>query len=176
MWTIYQHTRGLLYLHLGTALHSESCEPMEIYRTLYDNDLAPVWARPQAMFHEEVTPGQKRFTEVGRVRLVPLDDKESHSLDSARQHPVARLHRDVRHYATRYLYELPSGELQAQVTVFRLAPETIGIDASSIGIGHEAGIALVRSVIELARCENRNMQFIVCSESAWLLCQKVGLL
>lgn len=38
---------------LGTARHSESLEPMTVYRALYGEH--GLWVRPAAMFAEEIT-------------------------------------------------------------------------------------------------------------------------
>lgn len=49
---LYRHYKGLLYEVVGTARHSESLEPMTLYRALYGTQ--GLWVRPAAMFHEEV--------------------------------------------------------------------------------------------------------------------------
>lgn len=49
---LYRHYKGLLYEVLGTARHSESLEPMTLYRALYGE--RGLWVRPAAMFNEEV--------------------------------------------------------------------------------------------------------------------------
>jgi hypothetical protein len=48
----YRHYKGLLYEVIGTARHSESLEPMTLYRALYGE--GGLWVRPAAMFIEEV--------------------------------------------------------------------------------------------------------------------------
>lgn len=49
---IYRHFKGDLYLVVGIAKHSETCEEMVVYRALYgDNGL---WVRPKSMFTEKV--------------------------------------------------------------------------------------------------------------------------
>ncbi|MDO9279674.1 MAG: DUF1653 domain-containing protein [Polaromonas sp.] len=50
---LYRHYKGLMYEVLGTARHSESLEPMTLYRALYGE--RGMWVRPAAMFEEEVT-------------------------------------------------------------------------------------------------------------------------
>lgn len=63
----YQHYKGMKYLVLGVAKHSETKEDLVVYVTLYDNDLANLWVRPLSMFLEEVTvDGQKvpRFKKI----------------------------------------------------------------------------------------------------------------
>jgi hypothetical protein len=49
---LYRHYKGLLYEVVGTVRHSESLEPMTLYRALYGDK--GLWVRPAAMFGEEV--------------------------------------------------------------------------------------------------------------------------
>ena len=49
---LYRHYKGLMYEVLGTVRHSESLEPMTLYRALYGDK--GLWVRPAAMFNEEV--------------------------------------------------------------------------------------------------------------------------
>ena len=49
---LYRHYKGLLYEVLGTARHSETLEPLTLYRALYGDK--GLWVRPAAMFNEEV--------------------------------------------------------------------------------------------------------------------------
>ena len=49
---LYRHFKGNLYEVIGTATHSETREPMVVYRALYgEHDL---WVRPAAMWSETV--------------------------------------------------------------------------------------------------------------------------
>lgn len=48
----YRHYKNLPYEVLGTVRHSETLEPMTLYRALY-GDLG-LWVRPAAMFSEKV--------------------------------------------------------------------------------------------------------------------------
>lgn len=50
---IYRHYKDSLYEVLGTAQHSESEEPMVVYRALYGE--YGLWVRPLEMFMETVT-------------------------------------------------------------------------------------------------------------------------
>ena len=50
---IYRHYKGSLYEVMGTAQHSESEEPLVVYRALYGD--YGLWVRPLAMFTESVT-------------------------------------------------------------------------------------------------------------------------
>lgn len=62
----YRHFKGNLYEVIGTASHSETLEPMVVYRALYgDGDL---WVRPAAMWTEWVDREDyhgPRFVRVG---------------------------------------------------------------------------------------------------------------
>jgi hypothetical protein len=49
---IYRHYKNLMYEVLGTVRHSETLEPMTLYRALYGE--RGLWVRPAAMFEEEV--------------------------------------------------------------------------------------------------------------------------
>ena len=48
----YRHYKGGLYEVVDTVRHSESLEPMTLYRALYGEQ--GLWVRPAAMFLEEV--------------------------------------------------------------------------------------------------------------------------
>ena len=48
----YKHYKGMLYDVLGTVRHSETLEPMTLYRALYGSH--GLWVRPAAMFLERV--------------------------------------------------------------------------------------------------------------------------
>lgn len=59
----YRHYKGMLYEVLDTVRHSETLEPMTLYRALYGEQ--GLWVRPAAMFNEEVEiegVRQPRFT------------------------------------------------------------------------------------------------------------------
>ncbi|MES2191876.1 MAG: DUF1653 domain-containing protein [Pseudomonadota bacterium] len=61
----YRHYKGMLYDVVGTVRHSESLEPMTLYRALYGEH--GLWVRPAAMFNEAVVIDgvqQPRFTKV----------------------------------------------------------------------------------------------------------------
>ena len=49
---LYRHYKGGQYEVIGTARHSETLEPMTIYRALYGAH--GLWVRPAAMFAETV--------------------------------------------------------------------------------------------------------------------------
>ena len=49
----YRHYKGGAYEVIGVARHSETHEPMVVYRPLYN--ASGWWVRPHAMFFETVT-------------------------------------------------------------------------------------------------------------------------
>ena len=62
---LYRHYKGMLYDVVGTVRHSETLEPMTLYRALYGEQC--LWVRPAAMFNEEVVIDgvrQPRFAKV----------------------------------------------------------------------------------------------------------------
>lgn len=62
---LYRHYKGGLYEVIDTVRHSESLEPMTLYRALYGQ--RGLWVRPAAMFMERVTidgVAQARFQAV----------------------------------------------------------------------------------------------------------------
>jgi hypothetical protein len=48
----YRHYKGREYRVLGIARHSETLEPLVVYRALYGEQ--GLWVRPAAMFTEQV--------------------------------------------------------------------------------------------------------------------------
>ena len=59
----YRHYKGMLYEVIATVRHSETLEPMTLYRALYGEQ--GLWVRPAAMFNEDVVIDgvrQRRFT------------------------------------------------------------------------------------------------------------------
>ena len=62
---LYRHYKGNLYEVLDTVRHSETLEPMTLYRALYGEQ--GLWVRPAAMFAEDVVIDgvqQARFARV----------------------------------------------------------------------------------------------------------------
>ncbi|MBE6702618.1 MAG: DUF1653 domain-containing protein [Ruminococcaceae bacterium] len=62
----YRHFKGMEYEVIGVARHSETLEPMVVYRALYGD--GGLWARPAAMWNETVERDGKtyqRFTYIG---------------------------------------------------------------------------------------------------------------
>lgn len=48
----YRHFKGNEYEVIGVAKHSETLEPMVVYRALYGE--GGLWVRPAAMWNEQV--------------------------------------------------------------------------------------------------------------------------
>ena len=62
----YRHYKGGEYQLLGVVRHSETLQPLALYRPLYGD--RGDWVRPYAMFFESVTIDgvvQPRFTRIG---------------------------------------------------------------------------------------------------------------
>jgi hypothetical protein len=62
----YRHYKGGEYQLLGVVRHSETLEPLVLYRPLYNQ--SGDWVRPYAMFFESVTIDGRvmpRFTRIG---------------------------------------------------------------------------------------------------------------
>lgn len=49
---LYRHFKGNLYELIDVAYHSETLEPMVVYRALYGE--RKLWVRPASMWSEEV--------------------------------------------------------------------------------------------------------------------------
>lgn len=65
---LYQHFKGLNYIVLGVAVHSETQEVMIVYQQDYGD--RRMWVRPKAMFMETVPYEGKdvpRFQYLGEV-------------------------------------------------------------------------------------------------------------
>ena len=62
----YRHFKGNEYEVIGIARHSETMEPMVVYRALYGE--GGLWTRPADMWYETVTrdgKSHKRFERIG---------------------------------------------------------------------------------------------------------------
>ncbi len=67
---IYEHFKGKRYEVIGTARHSETLEPMVVYKALYKGDFpeGSLWVRTFAMFQEMVTANGRQVP-----RFRPID-------------------------------------------------------------------------------------------------------
>ena len=71
----YRHFKGNLYWAFGVARHSETEEPLVIYRALYGE--GGLWARPLAMFQADVDRGKyPQATQKKRFEKIPDDAQE----------------------------------------------------------------------------------------------------
>ncbi len=69
---LYRHYKGNLYEVLDTVRHSETLEPMTLYRALYGEH--GLWVRPAAMFVENVViegVEQARFARLADQAAAP---------------------------------------------------------------------------------------------------------
>lgn len=55
---VYRHYKGRNYEVIDVARHSETEEPLVVYRTLYGN--YDLWVRPLAMFEELIDVGGRQ--------------------------------------------------------------------------------------------------------------------
>lgn len=69
---IWEHYKGNRYRVIGMVTHSETLEPMVVYRALYGD--GETWVRPASMWHETVLlPDGER----PRFRLIREEEKHS---------------------------------------------------------------------------------------------------
>lgn len=61
----YRHFKGNEYEVVGIARHSETEEPMVVYRPLYGE--RGLWTRPAAMWNEELERGGKIYRRFERI-------------------------------------------------------------------------------------------------------------
>lgn len=59
----YRHYKGGEYEVLGVVRHSETLEPLVLYRALYGAQ--GLWVRPHAMFFGRLPSGEVRFAPLG---------------------------------------------------------------------------------------------------------------
>lgn len=167
-------------------MHSESYEPLEVYRTVYDNDRSSTWARPREMFYEEVAPGRKRFTEVGRVRTMMPEDRAIYLAfghdawgggSSVEEFVSSYAHNKNHLRGTRYLLESPSGEPIGNLNTIRFARGLVGIASLSVNPSQRSrgyGSILTRAVMEILRCEDPGIRFMLCSEGKLSMYERIG--
>jgi hypothetical protein len=119
-WTIHRHFKGNLYLELGSGLHSETKEPLVLYRCLYHNDLGATWLRPAPSFHGTTPDGARRFQPIGTLQSVPPSSLASlpEDLRSAEQ---ARAH------TTTFVLRLPDG-----IVISSIVTRTESLDRTRI--------------------------------------------
>ena len=77
----YRHFKGKEYELLAIARHSETKEPMVVYKALYSDEIygdRAVWIRPATMWNEEVERDGKKFR---RFEKVSREQKPCENLD-----------------------------------------------------------------------------------------------
>ena len=62
---LYRHYKGQLYEVIDTVRHSETLEPLTLYRALYGE--RGLWVRPAAMFKETVV-----INGIAQPRFAPM--------------------------------------------------------------------------------------------------------
>jgi len=62
----YRHYKGGEYEVVGVARHSETLEPLVVYRPLYNG--TGWWVRPHAMFFEHIEVAGRLLPRFARVR------------------------------------------------------------------------------------------------------------
>ena len=67
---VYRHYKGNYYIVEGIATHSETGEPLVVYRPLYESTTS-LYARPAEMFFEAIPEGKDNITgQMTRFALV----------------------------------------------------------------------------------------------------------
>jgi len=61
---VYEHYKGGRYEVVGVVRHSETLEPLVLYRHFGESDL---WVRPFAMFFEEVEVDNRRLPRFRKI-------------------------------------------------------------------------------------------------------------
>ena len=80
---LYQHHKGGRYEVLGCVRHSETLEPLVLYRALYGAH--GLWVRPHAMFFGRLLVGGME-----RPRFAPVHaDEAAATAATATRHPAA---------------------------------------------------------------------------------------
>lgn len=186
MYQLYQHYSGTIYLSLLTALHSETLEPHEVYRTLYDNEKSPSWIRPHEMFHERLATGTARFTLIGRVGRATPDDEAELALfgfdawgngQSVNDFVQATLEGRDYQRGARWFLETPDGEKQSVLNVLSFARGIVGfasVATSPRFRGKGLASLLVRAVMELVRIEQSDTRFLLFSEARPAMYERLG--
>jgi len=77
----YRHFKGKLYEVIGIARHSETEEPMVVYRALYGK--GGIWCRPASMWNETVTRDGKTYHRFYRLDRIKRVEKYERLFDEA---------------------------------------------------------------------------------------------
>ena len=77
----YRHFKGKEYEVIGIARHSETEEPMVVYRALYGE--GGLWTRPASMWNETVERGGKTYRRFYRLDRIERVEKYERLFDEA---------------------------------------------------------------------------------------------
>ena len=94
----YRHFKGKEYDVIAVARHSETEEPMVVYRALY-GDLG-VWVRPASMWNEQVIRDGVKYRRFYRLDRIERVEKYERLFDEAAVHPDAEIFRALDEYYT----------------------------------------------------------------------------
>ncbi len=112
----YNHYKNKPYQVLDVAKHSEDLSDLVIYKTLYQNDLASVWARPEKMFLEQISAGVDRFKLLDPVAWpVKFEYFHSHIYYTAETKPRAQA-----------LHQLLTEKFKTQLQISELHDQLMG--------------------------------------------------
>jgi hypothetical protein len=87
---LYRHYKGNLYEVIDTVRHSETMEPLTLYRALYGE--RGLWVRPAAMFNETVVIDgveQPRFAKVDASEPLLMSSRQAVEPGQQRRHDGA---------------------------------------------------------------------------------------
>ena len=88
----YRHFKGNEYEVIGIARHSETEEPMVVYRALYGE--GGLWTRPASMWNETVERGGKTYRRFYRLDRIERVEKYERLFDEALT-SIMRLQRTI---------------------------------------------------------------------------------
>ena len=94
----YRHFKGNDYEVVGIARHSETEEPMVVYRALYGE--RGLWCRPASMWNETVERGGKTYKRFCRLDRIERVEKYERLFDEAAACPDAEKLRLLEAYYT----------------------------------------------------------------------------
>lgn len=186
MWTIYRHAKGMLYIGVGSALHSEDLQPYQLYRCLYANDLSRSWLRPFAMFHARLASGELRFAPVARIRVVAPEDEQAVlrlGFDAwgdgqTEEAFLASYEGDQAHLqGVAYMLELLDGTLVSALNTVRLSRNRVLLARVATAPNHRRqGYAtmLLKAVMELVQAQGSEVRFLLLAEVEPEFYERVG--
>ena len=94
----YRHFKGREYEVIAVARHSETEEPMVVYRALYGEQA--LWVRPASMWNEQITRDGVTYRRFYRLDRIERVEKYERLFDEAVLHPDAEILRALDAYYT----------------------------------------------------------------------------